>query len=158
MAGIDAYLHAILVRAEQEAREDGSETVEAQHLLLAIAAERAAPQRILAETGVDHRAVRDALDREFEHSLSAVGVPRAVLDFPRPSGGSGQPRMGTSAKLVLERAFSSVPRKKDLRPEHLLLGVLRAEVGTVPRALAMAGVDRADLTARVLRAVAEDRP
>ena len=52
-------------------------------------------------------------------------------------------------KLALERGFASVTRKKDLRPAHLLLGILRAEVGTVPRALALAGVDQAALTARV---------
>jgi D-alanyl-D-alanine carboxypeptidase len=154
MAAFDMYLHAIIVRAEREAREDASATVEAQHLLLAIVVEReAGTLRILDSVGLDQDAVRAALDREFEHSLSAVGVPRAVIDFPRPSGGSAHPRMGSSAKLALERGFASVTRKKDLGPAHLLLGVLRAEVGTVPRALAMAGIDRADLTARVLRAL-----
>ena len=37
-----------------------------------------------------------------------------------------------------------------LRPTHLLLGVLAAEEGTVPRALAGAGVDRPDLRRRAL--------
>ena len=31
---------------------------------------------------------------------------------------------------------------------HLLLGVLAAEAGTVPRALAIAGIDRQELRAR----------
>jgi Clp amino terminal domain, pathogenicity island component len=42
-----------------------------------------------------------------------------------------------------------VHRKEDLRPGHLLLGILQAEVGTVPRVLALAGVDRTELIERV---------
>jgi D-alanyl-D-alanine carboxypeptidase len=62
--------------------------------------------------------------------------------------------MGASAKLVMERAFTTT-RKKDLRPGHVLLAVLRAEVGTVPRALALAGVDRAGLVTRTQQALAQ---
>ena len=157
MTAFDDYLHTITVRAEQEARDDGSATIEAQHLLLAIAGEREAGTRdVLASAGLDHRAVRDALDREFEHSLSVVGVSPAAFDLPRPSGDLGQPKLGASAKLVFERGIASVASKKDLRPSHLLLGVLLAEVGTVPRALAMAGVDQADLRARVRALTTED--
>jgi hypothetical protein len=36
---------------------------------------------------------------------------------------------------------------------HILLGVLAAEAGTVPRALALAGVDRDDLRARTQAAL-----
>jgi D-alanyl-D-alanine carboxypeptidase len=36
---------------------------------------------------------------------------------------------------------------------HLLLGILRAEIGTVPRALALAGIDRAHLVLRVEQAL-----
>ncbi|MGC7101016.1 Clp protease N-terminal domain-containing protein [Amycolatopsis lurida] len=154
MTAFDTYLDAIIVRAENEARDEGSATIEAQHLLLAIAGEReTGTHEILASAGVDHRAIRDALDREFEHSLSAVGVSRAAFDFPPPTGSSAQPKMAASAKLALERGVASVARKKELRPAHLLLGVLRAEVGTVPRALAMAGIDQVELRARVLRAL-----
>jgi ATP-dependent Clp protease ATP-binding subunit ClpA len=63
-------------QAREEARDDGSAAVEAQHLLLAIAAgPDAATRQILAAGGLDHRALRDALDREFEHSLAAAGYP-----------------------------------------------------------------------------------
>jgi hypothetical protein len=40
---------------------------------------------------------------------------------------------------------------RDPRPEHLLLGILQAGHGAVPRALALAGIDRGDLLARVQR-------
>jgi ATP-dependent Clp protease ATP-binding subunit ClpA len=153
MAAIDSYLRAILVRAEHEARADGSATVEARHLLLAVAGEpEADTRRILDSVGLDEQTIRAALEREFEHSLNAVGVSgTSSYDLPPPSRLPAHPGMGTSAKLALERGFASVSRKKDLRPAHVLLGILSAPVGTVPRALTLAGVDRDDLTARVRR-------
>jgi D-alanyl-D-alanine carboxypeptidase len=157
MTAFDKYLHAVIVRATHEAREDGSATVEAHHLLLSIAAEREAiAHQVLTSAGLDHRAVRDALDREFEHSLRTIGVSPAAYDLPRPSLASEQPRMGASAKLALERSFSSVVRKKELRPTHLLLGILQAQVGTVPRALALAGVDQAELVDRVRQTLSNE--
>lgn len=151
MNPFDEYLHAVITEGGSEAQRDGSATVEAQHLLLAIAAqEGTAPQRVLASAGLDHQAIRDALRREFEHSLSAAGVSLADLNVPRAQGyRKSAPNVGASTKLALERGFNSVSRKRDLRPAHVLLGILRAEVGTVPRALALAGVDRTDLQARV---------
>lgn len=147
MTEFDMYLHTVLTRAEHEAREDGSKTIEAQHLLLAIAAEPTpATHRVLAN--LDHETIRGALEREFEHSLSVVGVSVGNYDLPKPTRGPGHPKMGASAKLAMERGVFGAARKKDLRPVHLLLGVLKAEAGTVPRALALAGVDRADLMTR----------
>ncbi|GAA2282373.1 MULTISPECIES: Clp protease N-terminal domain-containing protein [Kitasatospora] len=157
MSAIDGYLHAIIVRAIQEAREDGSATIEAHHLLLAIAADNeATTHRILTTAGLDRRAVRDALDWEFEHSLRAVGVSPAACALPRPSPVSGQPKIGASARLALERSFASVRRKKELRPAHLLLGILQAQVGTVPRALALAAVDQDQLVNRVQQALSSE--
>ena len=42
--------------------------------------------------------------------------------------------------------------------EHLLLGVLAAQAGTVPRALALAGVDQADLAAQTRQALERTQP
>ncbi|MGC0314847.1 Clp protease N-terminal domain-containing protein [Kitasatospora acidiphila] len=144
MTAIDHYLHAIIMRAVQEARDDASATVEAHHLLLAIAADQeATTQQVLTSAGLDHRAVREALDREFAHSLRTVGVSATAHRLPRPSPAREQPKLGATAKLAMERGFSLAGRKRDLRPAHLLLGILQAPLGTVPRALALAGVDQA---------------
>lgn len=149
MSAFDKYLHAVIVRAMHEAHEDGSATIDAHHLLLSLAADQGTTaQQVLASAGLDHAAVRDALDREFEHSLNMVGVSPAAYDLPRPSHASQQPKMGASARLALDRSFASA-RKKDLRSAHLLLGILQAQVGTVPRALALAGIDQAELADRV---------
>jgi D-alanyl-D-alanine carboxypeptidase len=156
MSRFDTYLVTVLEQAGQEARRDGSDTVEAHHVLLAIAADREPTTRqVLTSVGLDYPGIREALDREFERSLSAAGVSLAAVDAPPPGAArEGAPQLGASVKLALERGLGSVARKKDLRPTHLLLGIVRAQVGTVPRALALAGVDRAELTERVRRTIA----
>ncbi|MDH2427010.1 Clp protease N-terminal domain-containing protein [Sphaerisporangium sp. TRM90804] len=156
MNAFDRYLHTVITEGAVEARRQGSATVEAQHLLLAVAAqEGTAPQRVLASAGLDHPAIVAALDREFHHSLAAVGVSRGSFGLSRTGGTSKPPALGATARLSLERAFGAASRKKDLRPAHVLLGILRGEVGTVARALALAGVDRTDLLARVQGAVTD---
>ncbi|MFF5211604.1 Clp protease N-terminal domain-containing protein [Streptosporangium sp. NPDC000396] len=153
MAAIDEYINAIIELGGHDAHHDRSATIEAHHLLLAIATkEESTTRQVLTSAGLDHRAIREALDREFEHSLNAAGVSLAAFDLPRPSNiGKPPTQLGASAKLALERGFASVDRKRDLRPAHLLLGILQAQVGTVPRALALAGVDRTELVAHLLQ-------
>jgi D-alanyl-D-alanine carboxypeptidase len=155
MTTFGKYLHAVLEQGREEARQDGSAAVEAEHLLLGVAAgPRAVPREVLAAAGLDHRVIRDALDREFEHSLNAAGASATAFDLPRPSANPDRPsRLAASARLAIERGATSAP-KKDLQPAHLLLGILQADVGTVPRALALAGIDRAGLAERARRALA----
>jgi ATP-dependent Clp protease ATP-binding subunit ClpA len=152
MAGFDKYLKTMLDKAATEARLDGSAAVEAKHLLLAISADPgSAAGQVLASAGLNRVAVREALKREFEHSLSVVGVSPAAFGLPAASPDPQRvPHLGVSVRLALERAMASSTRP-GLQPAHLLLGILRSDVGTVPRALALAGVDRADLMARVVR-------
>ena len=150
MSTFDQYLTRVLETAAAEAKSDGSAAVEAHHLLLAIAGEGSLA---LQSAGLDQAAVRRALDQEFSRSLAAAGVrlaggmPDATPD-PEKS-----PPVGASVRAALERSFQLVERKRDMRPGHVLLGVLQAELGTVPRALALAGIDRADLCERALTEV-----
>ena len=153
MSSFDHYLNRIIGTAGAEAAAEGSATVEAHHLLLAIAAEGTSPA--LAAAGLDHAAVRSALDRELTQSLAAAGVriegglPTAT---PAPPG---DPKLGATARSALERGFATASRKRDCRPAHVLLGVVLTPVGTVPRALDLAGVDRAGLADGVRREIAD---
>ncbi|WP_329080578.1 MULTISPECIES: hypothetical protein [unclassified Streptosporangium] len=53
----------------------------------------AAPSMVSAQAaGLDHRAVRATLDREFHHSLSTVGVSRASFGLSLPGTAPGSPR------------------------------------------------------------------
>jgi ATP-dependent Clp protease ATP-binding subunit ClpA len=141
----------ILQRSREEAQAAGSRSVEAEHVLLAIAAHRGTvAQRLLAEAGLDHAAILTALAREFEESLAGVGVSLSDFDLPpAPRRPVATPRWGTSFKLAVHRTRKGGGGTGGrLDATQLLLGILRAHVGTVPRTLALAGVDRAALAAR----------
>jgi D-alanyl-D-alanine carboxypeptidase len=140
---------AILHRAREEASAAGSSTVEAEHLLLAIAAHKGtAAQQLLANDGLDHEAILAAVEREFEEALAGAGVSLSGLGLAAPTRRPDTvPRWGTSFKLALHRSPKPGLGGR-LVATRLLIGILRAPVGTVARALSLAGVDRAGLAAR----------
>ena len=154
-------VRAIAERAREEARTAGSPTLEAEHILLAIASEQGTPaQQVLASAGLDHEAIGEALEAEFADSLLGVGVSLSAFDLRHPTNPPARtPRWSQSAKLAFQRAADVVAANRDRRLEgtHLLLGVLRAQIGTVPRALALAGVDQAALTADAEQALHASR-
>jgi ATP-dependent Clp protease ATP-binding subunit ClpA len=147
----------VVERAAKEAHTTASRSVEAEHILLALAArEGTAAQRILASAGLEREALLAAVEKEFEQSLAYVGVPVGEFDLKAVADSSSS-RLGwaASARLVLERALAVGKRRCDnrLEPTHLLLGVLGAKAGTLPRMFAMVGVDVADLTKRAEEAL-----
>jgi len=146
----------VVSNAEAEARELGSPTIEAEHLLLALT--RLDPATtvggVLAEAGLDHDEVLRALDAERDRSLAAVGISIGDYDLPqaRPST---KPRLAANAKSALEHALRIALARSDKKigSGHVLLALLRAEAGTVPRALHEAGVDRKELNDRTAAAL-----
>ena len=82
--------------------------------------------------------------------LQNVGIDASGVDLPANCR-SDKPRWGASAKQGLERALVEAKRRGDreIGPEHILLGLLRAEHGAVPRILAAEGIDRDELTGRL---------
>ena len=76
----------------------------------------------------------------------AVGISIGDFDLPPPHP-SSRPRMAAGAKSALEHALRISLERADKRIDggHILLALLRAEAGTVPRALSEAGVDRREL-------------
>ena len=146
---------ALFPTAESEARSRRSPVVEAEHLLLALTMRSDSDAaRLLASVGLTHADVEAALDREFQSSLAAAGVQVTVSGL-RPSSPDAphRLRLGASFKAAMTRSVSAAAGSGRIRPEHLLLGILGAEVGTVPRALRIAGVDQTALTALTEQAV-----
>jgi ATP-dependent Clp protease ATP-binding subunit ClpA len=119
------------------ARELGSPSVEAEHLLLAVAR----TSDVLG--ALDEATLRAALERETERSLAAVGVS---ADTPAFSPYAGDPKLATSAKVALQNALKESLQRKDreIAAAHLAAAILRPAHGTVPRALAIAGLERPD--------------
>ena len=90
------YVHTILDQGRQEAREDGSAMVEAQHLLLAIAAgPDSTARQVLSAAGLDHDAIRAALDRSSSTALPRPGYLLPASTFlGRPGPLTGQRTWG----------------------------------------------------------------
>ena len=128
----------------------GSSSVEAEHLLISLAAGDSRAGVALREVGLDAPELRDAVQRDFERVLGRVGIDASGVDLPANCRRT-KPRWGASAKQGLERALAEAKRRGDRKigTEHILLGLLRAEHGTVPRVLAAEGIDRDELTGRL---------
>jgi ATP-dependent Clp protease ATP-binding subunit ClpA len=133
-----------VIDATAIARDMGAMTVEAEHLLLAITRSDTRAARVLRDAGLDEDGLREALVAETTRSLAAVGVTADAVQF---SPFVKAPKLGTSAKLVLERSLRVALGRgdKDISADHETLAALQPAVGTVPRALECAGVDRAAL-------------
>ena len=147
----DTYIKAVFARAEHEASDDGAATIEPQHVLLAVAAQDGTDaQRVLDAAGLGYAALKEALHREFAKSLSTAGVSLDAFDLPRATPDpKHHPQLGGWFKPAMERVTGASRGTKDLGSRHLLLGLLEPSVGTIPRALALSGVDRTALIERV---------
>ena len=151
---LGATLKQVVQRSIDEAVRRGASQVEAEHLLLSIAATDDPAADALAEFGLDHAAIDAALSRERERALRAAGI-EPVADERLHATRSSRPRWGSSIRDALRRADFRAHRdraraeRERLAVADALVGVLRAELGTVPRALAYAGVDRSALIARL---------
>ena len=55
----------------------------------------------------------------------------------------------------MERSVDAAKGSRQIRPAHLLLGLLGAHAGTVPRALHVAGVAPGDLASLTEQALAD---
>ena len=130
--------------AAEIARELGAASIEAEHLLVAVTRSDTPAARTLRDAGLDEAGLREALVAETTRSLAAVGVSVDALHF---SPYVKAPRLGNSARLVLERSLKVALARGDkhIGAEHLALAALQPAVGTVPRALECAGVGRAAL-------------
>jgi len=130
--------------ALEEARAAGAPAVEAEHLLLALAARGDLP-------GVDREDVEQALEAGEVRALAAVGIARSDFDLPPAAPRRNAPRWSASAKLALHRAVGLAAARHDRRitAAHVALGVLDAREGTVPRALDAGGIERHALWRRI---------
>jgi ATP-dependent Clp protease ATP-binding subunit ClpA len=139
---------ATVKRATRIAAEDGTPTVEAEHLLLALtrqANDRTA--RALHALGVTEGTVRAALAHEYRDALQAVGVTTAVRPRPPSRPARSTPRWGQSAKLALVRTLQVALDRghKSLDDHDILLALTRAEAGVIPRVLRTLDVAPSDI-------------
>lgn len=148
-------LRTVLAHAIDEASARGSTTVEAEHLLLALAGDESlTAAKILTTAGLGHQAIEAALAQERAESLRAAGIGPVDAERLAATPRQVRPGWGASVKEAITRgktASGQDPRRWPAETE-LLIGILHASLGTVPRALAIAGIDRGDLIERARRA------
>jgi len=147
-------LKAVIAHSIDEAATRGAAKVEAEHLLLSIAASGDVAAGALADAGLDYAGVEAALRGERERALRAAGI-EPVAEERLHATGNSRPGWGASIREALNRGNFKARRDRSragrerLAVADALIGVLRADLGTVPRALAYAGVDRAALITRL---------
>lgn len=140
-------LRVSLARARTEAKRAGSRTLEAEHLILALASERdSEPAKLLAGAGLDYERLTDAFRDERRQSLAYAGVD---IPLPEPTEWRGTPVWSSSAKnaIIGAHVFATEHGRRRLTSVDLLVGILEANLGTVPRAFDLAGIDREALIA-----------
>ena len=143
----------VLGQFQVEAARDGAKFIEAEHMLLALAANIDSDAgRLLIESGLDHERLSAALREERRRTLAFAGMSAPDKKLVEATGLDSTPSLGTSAKAAVRRALigsrHNRHRRGRLRGTDLLAGILEAEFGTVPRALAIAGIDRSALISR----------
>ncbi|MGN7798228.1 Clp protease N-terminal domain-containing protein [Leifsonia sp. 22587] len=152
---VSRALRPVVLGAVAEAQRRGAPLVEAEHLLLALSADGGTQVRAaLAEAGLDHEGLVAVLAAERAASLRVAGVTPPSEDRLAAARRVSRPRWGASAKEALVRAHRvTVARRRQRAAEvDLLAALFGLELGTVPRALTLAGVDRDAVLARALRA------
>lgn len=162
-----------VVQAQEDARRLGHDHIAAEHLLVALLQDGdGAPAQVLAGLGVD----RDRLDRDLAvlghadaDALAAIGIDLAAvrqqaessfgadaLTRPRPR------RRGLFGRRVDHIPFTASARQaleqslrqalalghKEIRVEHLLLGLVADDEGSAARTLRRLGADPAEVRER----------
>jgi ATP-dependent Clp protease ATP-binding subunit ClpA len=140
----------VAVEANSVAAGLGAPSIEAEHLLISIASGNDPAGHALRDVGLDAHEVREAIQRDFARVLGRVGIDASGVT-PSANCRRTKPRWGASATQGLVRAYEEAKRRgeRTIRSEHILLGLLRAEHGAVPRILNAEGIDREVLTARL---------
>lgn len=141
-------------RAAEIAESDGSATVEAEHLLLALVdpADDSIGQA-LVRCGLTADGIRDARNREFQSALAVVGVD---TNRAAPSGALRLRRgrttaFGQSSKLALERSLEQATNQgaRRITTTHLARAIVGAETGPTPRLLSELGTNAEQLRAEL---------
>lgn len=148
-------LRPVIVRSVAEAQHRSASAVEAEHLLLALSRDGSpAVRSVLAGAGLDPEGVEAALAAERAASLRVAGVTPPSADRLVAAPRVARPRWGASAREALVRAHraSAAHHRQRMAELDLLAGLLGLELGTLPRALTLAGVDRQALLATARRA------
>ena len=133
----------VLRRAEEEARLLGAPTCEAEHILLGLMDEpTVSASGVLSSLGLSRERITEALERELTSALARAHIHLAELPRPQSLGEGHRVRWGESAQRLVERSIRESADDPSLR---MLLAIVHAEGGVVPRLLPELGVSVGDV-------------
>ena len=138
----------LIRRAGDEARRLGAPAIEAEHLLLAMVDGGGAPAQVISSLGLTKGRLTDALDRELAAALARADVHVAPLPRPRARDRGGRLEWGESARRAAERSLAESP---DDPGSRMLLAIVHAEGGVVPRLVRELGLSVEDVERAVAR-------
>ncbi len=142
-----------IMRAGEEAQEFGAPALEAEHFLLAMVDRPGAPASVLSSLGLTRERIRHALDRELASALARADVHVAPIPRPRARAHSGRLEWGQSARRAAERSIGETPEDPGLR---MLLAIVHAEGGVVPRLITELGLSVEDVERAVAVSATKD--
>ncbi|MET0725331.1 MAG: Clp protease N-terminal domain-containing protein [Leifsonia sp.] len=142
----------VITLAVKGATTRGAATVEAEHLLLAIAADGGPISDALADFGLDPDRIERLLVTEREAALAAIGFTAIDHSMLSATPRRSRPAWGASAKEAIARGAKLGRRDRQrIRTADLLVGILLADLGTVPRVLAFGDIDAEAVLGRIQR-------
>lgn len=144
-------VNALITAAEKEASLVGEKEAGAEHLILAsFDLPDGSTRRAFQRVGVYPQAFRDAIAKQHEDALRAIGIApedgRIDPHLPDPAPPSGPLRTKGSSQNVFKKVVKLVKKEhSQLYGAYIVLVATEAEHGSVARALDSLGVHREDL-------------
>lgn len=138
---LDDDARRIVQRAEQLARDEGSEFVGTEHFLMAIVGDGTCTgARVLHGYQIDAERVNRTLSDVMKAQKEGTWVPGRL---------PGSPHLHNVMELAIDEATQMESSK--IGSEHLLLALLREPESTARRILTKLGIKLADCRERVLK-------
>lgn len=151
-------MNALFTAAENEATALGDEQPGDEHLFLAaLTLDDASARRALSGLGASADDVRSAIAKVHAAALETVGIDARDDDLPEGPGAARPLRgiyrsTGSLQDMFQEaRVLSTADKPSMFRTAHIAIAAATREHGTLARALALLGIDRA-LLAEAARA------
>jgi len=153
-------MHRIVRRATAEAQMMGHRRVNEGHLILGIAATEDGPAfAVLTESGISLPRLREQVTR-LHGGASSSGAVSLDTDPPVSIQDAQGFPVGAAAKRALRESVDEARRvnSRDVRPEHLLLALLRPSEGSVARLLLRLGLLGGDIRDQMLSELSVNSP
>lgn len=149
---------ALLEGAEGIAHQRGEQAIAEEHLLLsAVALEDGTAKQALLQAGIDPAALEQAIDKQAENALNAMGIDVSAF------AGAAEPRRSPAGKIseAKKQLFPANPsaqstmkrlskksrffRSESLISAEVLAAICETEHGVVARAFKLLGADSAKI-------------